>query len=315
LAFVQQRIKNATNVRIFCKKTEHLLTMNLLNIGCGSRFHPAWINIDLVAVSPHVRQYDLRKGLPFADNHLDACYSSHVLEHLTPEAAEASLSEQFRVLKHGGVVRVVVPDLEGIAREYLRLLEAVEADDSSAEANYDWMMMELYDQVLRTVPGGQMGAYLKQPQVPNFDFIVSRLGDEAELWYAYHHQANTSQEGVQRSLASKLRSKSLGWLVQNLRQKTASALVRLVAGRSAQEAFAEGLFRQSGEIHRWMYDRSSLRRLLERVGFREVRVCTATESRIPDFASYWLDTNPPTVNNGRVRKPDSLFIEAVKPKP
>jgi len=294
--------------------------MNLLNIGCGSRFHPAWINIDLVAVSPHVRQYDLRKGLPFADASLDACYSSHVLEHLTSEAAEASLREQFRALKSGGVVRVVVPDLEGIVREYVRLLEAAEAGNSSAEADYDWMMMELYDQVLRTVPGGQMGAYLKQPQVPNLDFVFSRLGDEAANWYAYHHQTSKTQaahtdtpQGTRRSWTEKLRSKSLIWLVQTLRQKTASALVRLAAGHSAQQAFAEGLFRQSGEIHRWMYDRSSLRRLLERVGFREVRVCTATESRIADFASYWLDTNPPHTNNGRVRKPDSLFIEAVKP--
>jgi hypothetical protein len=57
-----------------------------------------------------------------------------------------------------------------------------------------------------------------------------------------------------------------------------------------------------------MYDRFSLRRVLEQSGFRDPRRCAADQSRIPEFASYDLDTV-----GGRVRKPDSLFMEAVKP--
>jgi hypothetical protein len=57
-----------------------------------------------------------------------------------------------------------------------------------------------------------------------------------------------------------------------------------------------------------MYDRVSLKRLLEECGFTHVRVCTAYESRIEGFASYGLD-----IVDGRVRKPDSLFMEAIKP--
>jgi len=57
-----------------------------------------------------------------------------------------------------------------------------------------------------------------------------------------------------------------------------------------------------------MYDRVSLGRLLKAAGFTQVRVCTGTESAIPNFASYHLDTD----ESGAVRKPDSLFIEAIK---
>ena len=57
-----------------------------------------------------------------------------------------------------------------------------------------------------------------------------------------------------------------------------------------------------------MYDRYSLKRLLEQVGFIDVRVCRADDSRIPDFNSYGLD-----MIDGKIRKPDSLFMEAMKP--
>jgi hypothetical protein len=57
-----------------------------------------------------------------------------------------------------------------------------------------------------------------------------------------------------------------------------------------------------------MYDQFSLKQLLEQCGFSDVRRCTAFESMMDRFDSYHLD-----VVNGEVRKPDSLFMEAVKP--
>ena len=57
-----------------------------------------------------------------------------------------------------------------------------------------------------------------------------------------------------------------------------------------------------------MYDRVSLKGLLESHGFAQVRRCSPVESRIPDFATYELDAV-----GGEVRKPDSLFVEATKP--
>jgi len=110
-----------------------------VNLGCGTTVAPGWVNLDnsptarLVAlpVVPKlvglVRRLpswpagmivrDLRKPLPFANGSVDFVYSSHTLEHLTRDDAERLLREVTRVLKPGGVARIVVPDLAvGVAR-------------------------------------------------------------------------------------------------------------------------------------------------------------------------------------------------------
>lgn len=56
--------------------------------------------------------YDLRRGIPFENNSIDVIYHSHFLEHLFKEDGEIFLKECYRVLKNGGLMRVVVPDLD-----------------------------------------------------------------------------------------------------------------------------------------------------------------------------------------------------------
>ena len=85
-------------------------------------------------------------------------------------------------------------------------------------------------------------------------------------------------------------------------------MVRYLLGREAESALNEGLFRSRGEIHRWMYDRYSLRRLCIAHGFVDFRVCEATESQIERFTDFQLDTV-----GELIRKPDSLFVECRKP--
>ena len=70
-----------------------------------------------------------------------------------------------------------------------------------------------------------------------------------------------------------------------------------------------GRFRRTGELHQWMYDRVSLRSLLREAGFVDFRCVTSTQSAIPNWIDYHLDTTP----DGAVCKPDSLFVEAGKP--
>ncbi|MDQ7834342.1 MAG: hypothetical protein RDU24_03075 [Humidesulfovibrio sp.] len=79
--------------------------------------------------------------------------------------------------------------------------------------------------------------------------------------------------------------------------------------RDESDLLAIGRFRRGGEVHHWMYDRLSLGRLLGAAGFAGVCVCAAHESAIPDFARHHLDVTL----DGRVRKPDSLFMEGVRP--
>jgi predicted SAM-dependent methyltransferase len=61
---------------------------------------------------------DLQRRLPFADATFDGAFSEHVLEHFTEEDGQRLAAEVARVLKPGGVFRVVVPDGEFVMRSY-----------------------------------------------------------------------------------------------------------------------------------------------------------------------------------------------------
>lgn len=259
--------------------------------------------MDVAPADPNVLTVDINKGLPFCSEFATVCYSSHVLEHLDKTGANNLVAECFRVLRHGGVIRLVLPDLEALAREYLRILDALTSGDDTRESDYDWIMLELYDQAVRNSSGGEMVRFLENLAEKDRPFVRSRIGVEAEKCWV--DKQALPQSGQQSAITN-----WISWerLFRRSREKLASWLVYLIAGKAAQRSFRKGLFRDSGEVHQWMYDRYSLKRLLEQTGFVNVKICTATESYIPEYAKYSLD-----VSNGNVRKPDSLYVEACKP--
>lgn len=279
----------------------------MLNIGCGRVFHEGWINLDVAPADASVVQLDASKGLPFKDGTVDVCYSSHVLEHIAGHEAGLFLSECARVLKSGGVIRIVVPDLEMIVREYSLLLHKLSKGDDSRSDDYDWIMLELFDQVGREKSGGEMAQYLLRPGLPNREFIRARIGAEAESYWK-PGMSEAAAGGDAGTIWRKLLTKSPSQVMKKLRERIARSMVRLIAGGSAADAFQVGLFRASGEIHRWMYDRYSLVRLLKQAGFVDVAVCDAETSRISNFSYYGLD-----FFEGRIRKADSLFVEGIRP--
>ena len=61
---------------------------------------------------------NLCKPLPYEGNSACAIFSSHVFEHLFMDEVDKLINECFRVLKSGGVCRVVVPDLAKIILLY-----------------------------------------------------------------------------------------------------------------------------------------------------------------------------------------------------
>lgn len=249
--------------------------MKMLNLGCGNRWHKDWINLDFHSNSEFVQKHNLYEPLPFENASVDAVYSSHVLEHFPKSFAPIFLKECHRVLRPDGIIRVAVPDLEQIVRNYLTFLELARAEDIDGEEKYDWTMIELFDQTVRNVSGGEMLEYWKQNPMPQEEFVVARLGSE-----------------VKNAL-------------QTIRQNP-----KHYEKKSDPETdpLKIGNFRVSGEVHQWMYDSFSLSRLLKSVGFTEVRRCQADESSIENFNTYLLDIEP----DGSVRKPDSLFMEAKK---
>lgn len=65
-----------------------------------------------------VHYLDVRKRFPYSDNTFHFVYTSHLLEHLLPAEAEFCVSEIYRVLKPGGIVRIAVPDLDQVIASY-----------------------------------------------------------------------------------------------------------------------------------------------------------------------------------------------------
>jgi predicted SAM-dependent methyltransferase len=57
--------------------------------------------------------------MPLPDNSADVLYSSHMMEHLDHAEALGFLREAYRVLRPGGVIRLVMPDLRKIAQDYM----------------------------------------------------------------------------------------------------------------------------------------------------------------------------------------------------
>jgi len=120
--------------------------LDKVNLGCGPNAPAGWLNVDgswnaWFSNHPHLRKvlvtmglirpdfgahwnvrplvHDLTRPLPFETDSISAIYGSHVLEHLYQTDAQRLLVECKRVLKPGGVIRMVVPDLHSMVVGYL----------------------------------------------------------------------------------------------------------------------------------------------------------------------------------------------------
>jgi predicted SAM-dependent methyltransferase len=80
-----------------------------LHLGCGWVHKDGWLNIDLFATRADV-YWDLRLGIPFPDDSVEAISHEHMLEHLSLEHGFSITRECLRVLRPGGVLRIGVPD-------------------------------------------------------------------------------------------------------------------------------------------------------------------------------------------------------------
>jgi predicted SAM-dependent methyltransferase len=120
-----------------------------VNIGCGRTPTEGWVNFDntpaiKLAKSPLKRNLaklfrllnqpqieniewlmantiefaDAQKKIPLPEKSIEVLYTSHMFEHLSRDGAIRFLDEAKRVLVDGGVIRIVIPDLEKAISEY-----------------------------------------------------------------------------------------------------------------------------------------------------------------------------------------------------
>ncbi len=121
-----------------------------INFGCGQTPTKGWVNLDnsyalrlrkLYPVIVFLKLFKLinssqerniefnrdnniqfanaTKKFRFRSNSVDILYTSHMLEHLSRNSATHFIKECHRVLKKGGILRIVVPDLKKYFNEYL----------------------------------------------------------------------------------------------------------------------------------------------------------------------------------------------------
>lgn len=282
--------------------------MNYLNLGCGYRFHTDWTNVDFTSTSEGVIAHDISLGVPFPDASFDVVYHSHLLEHFPKATAEPFLRECCRVLRPQGVLRVVVPNLEQIARTYFTALEQASCGSHEWEANYEWILLEMYDQTVRNYSGGEMAAYLSREHIPNEEFVLKRCGIEAKNLIAAcrQHRQQLQPLQVSDSQPKRLLKNIYRFLLHPPYRR--ESLIKSLLGKE-YSALQLGRFRQAGEVHQWMYDRYSLSILLKKCGLENIIQRTATESYIANWMSFNLDTEA----DGAIYKPDSLYMEALKP--
>jgi SAM-dependent methyltransferase len=277
-----------------------------VNLGCGQRYHPDWTNIDVAPQGPGILKHDLSRNIPLPNESCAVVYHSAVLEHMRRSDALRFLKECWRILSPGGILRVAVPDLEKLCRLYLEKLAAAVDGDPNAAHDYDWILLELYDQTVRESPGGDMLTYLQQHPLPNEDFVFERIGEEGrrlvqELKAGSSHNSGKPSDSYARQAALAGRRVLIA-----LRKH----LWSLMLGSEGRRALEIGRFRRAGEVHQWVYDRYSLSRLLLAAGFQDPITQTATTSQVPGWACFSLDTLP----DGTIVKPDCFYMEARKPE-
>lgn len=106
-----------------------------LNWGCGSSPKPGWINSDRRPCAGVDVVADILTGLPLDDDSIDYAVSVHALQEIPYPDLVPALRELRRVLRPGGVLRLVLPDLDKGIRAYLeKSLDRFHIPDDEAKS-------------------------------------------------------------------------------------------------------------------------------------------------------------------------------------
>lgn len=297
---------------------------NLINLACGQTLNSRWINLDQYASSEKVQTYDLRTPLPFPNNFADAIYCSHFLEHLDDKMADKFLSECLRCLKPGGVLRVVVPDFERMAKDYLRILGKLETGEKRS-IEHAWMHLEIFDQFSRNRPEGLINAYLRNPNVHQNEFIRNRIGETIDNFQVSSIQTQSKETNLRSKLRmikrflfdatfrthfliKKIFPKKYNAFLISSGKSFFSEICQMIVPGLTYLQIKQALFRNSGEVHLQSFDQYNLKQKLSEAGFGEIQKVNSRKSAIPNWNDYLLDIN----ENGKERKADSLYMEAKK---
>lgn len=96
-----------------------------LHIGCCDVIIPNFINTDVqienwipVEKKLQIQILDATKKFPYEDNIIDHIYSEHLIEHLPYSGFKNFISESYRCLKPGGIIRTAFPCVDFLIKLY-----------------------------------------------------------------------------------------------------------------------------------------------------------------------------------------------------
>jgi len=142
------------------------------------------------------------------------------------------------------------------------------------------MTIELIDQMVRREGGGEMHRALVEADSNRRQFVIGRIGLEAESVFASMESNDPGQLSFAKvaHYARRAREELTGVMV--------SLMLALRAGRPSRRGYSAA---QDRSISGCTTDYRS-EAFLKKSGFIEVRICQADESRIGQFSSFNLDT-------------------------
>jgi predicted SAM-dependent methyltransferase len=280
--------------------TTNSFNQTCINIACGNCYLDDWINFDYSSVSDKVIKANLLDSLPLDDASIDIVYSSHFIEHIPKNLILNFLADTFRVLKSGGKIRLVLPDLDEMCRAYLEMRENQEHE----KANF--LVLEMLDQMIRQKSGGELGDYYKNIKISDDiqmkQFIYERTGETISTTLATQQKISTSSK--LKKIFKFITNPSKLWT--KFEPHYCYTIASLLPSAFLKQNVS---FSQVGEKHTWIYDFYTLSKVLEDVGFSEVKKLSYNHSGIAGFPLIPLDMN----KDGFPRKgKESMYIEATK---
>ncbi|MEE9543602.1 MAG: methyltransferase domain-containing protein [Thermodesulfobacteriota bacterium] len=129
-------------------KRLHDLGIDKAHYGCGKYlFGAGWVNIDMFECNDPEKVYmpaNLVYKHPFPSETFNFAFAEDFLEHLDQSASLIFLSEAFRTLRPGGVIRLSFPGLRGVLRRHYRSGDYDGASVGEREAYTMWGHRHFY---------------------------------------------------------------------------------------------------------------------------------------------------------------------------
>lgn len=115
----------------------------MLYLGCGNDRMKDFVHIEINLWKDKTGEpdilADISESIPLPDNSVDLIFSRATMEHLTYTELLNCLLENRRILKKGGVVRMVLPDLNTLVENYKNKVYSTDIESGPDMPNTDYI--------------------------------------------------------------------------------------------------------------------------------------------------------------------------------